>query len=382
MAESAAGRSGIAFTREQRVAWLRLYRSDNVGPTTFRELINHFGTAAAALEALPGLADRMRQKTRAHVVSEQQAEDELGRLERAGGRLICMGEPDYPATLRGIEGAPPILALRGRTDCLHQPMIAFVGSRNASLAGVKFTGQLAKAVGAAGFATVSGLARGIDSAAHEASVENGTVAVFAGGVDHIYPPENADLAQAIIDNGGALISEMPVAWKPRAQDFPRRNRIVAGLCIGLVVVEAAQRSGSLISARLANEYGREVFAVPGSPLDPRSIGTNQLIRQGATLITGADDIVDAVNPLIGKADQQAYSLEQDGPSHDYEAFCEDVADPGDRQRLFDALDYTPIETDELIRHLQMSPALVQLILLELDLAGQLERHPGGRVSRR
>lgn len=375
-------RSGIAFSDEQRVAWLRLYRSDNVGPTTFRELINHFGTAGAALEALPGLAGRMRQTTRTHIVSAQQAEDELARLDKVGGRLICMGEPDFPAALRGTEGAPPILALRGSADSLHKPTIAFVGSRNASLAGVKFTGQLAKAVGAAGFSTISGLARGIDSAAHKASLETGTVAVFAGGVDHIYPPENRDLASAIIDHGGALISEMPVAWKPRAQDFPRRNRIVAGMCLGLVVVEAAQRSGSLISARLANEYGREVFAVPGSPLDPRSIGTNQLIRQGATLITGADDIISAVSPLVGKADQQAYSLEQAATDDDYDPSVAETASSTDRQRVVDALDYTPVEVDELIRFVELSPSAVQLVLLELDLAGQLERHPGGRVSRR
>ena len=255
-------------------------------------------------------------------------------------------------------------------------VVAFVGSRNASLAVVKFTKILASGVAKAGYATISGLARGIDSAAHEATLQSGTIAVFAGGVDHIYPRENHSLSEAILENAGAVISEMPLGWQPRAQDFPRRNRIVAGIGIGLVVVEAARRSGSLISARLANEAGRLVFAVPGSPLDPRSEGANHLIREGAILVRDADDIISALEPMTIEPDQQAYSLSD----RDRDEFEQIEPDQSVRERLLSALDLTPVDIDELIRFTGIEAKEMQILLLELDLSGRLERHPGNRVS--
>ncbi|MEM1316751.1 MAG: DNA-processing protein DprA, partial [Pseudomonadota bacterium] len=237
--------------------------------------------------------------------------------------------------------------------------------------------QFASEIGAADYLIVSGLARGVDSAAHKASIGSGTVAVFAGGVDHLYPPENGPLLDAILANGGAVISEMPLGFKPRAQDFPRRNRIVAGMSMGLLVVEAAKRSGSLISARLANEMGRQVFAVPGSPLDPRSEGTNHLIRQGAELARNAADVLDALKPLADDQGQLAYSLtDNDLKTDGYE----ENLNQSDRERLQRALSHAPVDIDDLIRHTELSSGAVQMLLLEMDLAGNIERHSGNRVS--
>ena len=274
-----------------------------------------------------------------------------------------------------------MLTVIGSSRVLSRHAIAFVGSRNASLAGSKFTGQLVKEVAKSDYAIVSGLARGIDSAAHQASLETGTIAVFAGGIDHVYPEQNAQLARQIVDNGGAILSEMPFGWQPRAQDFPRRNRIVAGLSLGLVVVEAARRSGSLISARLANEMGRLVFAVPGSPMDPRSAGSNDLIRQGAQLITGADDILAAIDPIAERPQQAPYSLEE--VRHIDMASDRPLSTPSHRQRgkLLNAMGYTPVTIDDLIRHTGLDADIVQMILMELALAGKIERHSGNRVSR-
>ena len=277
------------LTDEQRIDWLRLIRSDNVGPRTFRSLINHFGSARAALERLPDLARR-----------GGAARAELAASRRLGVSLLAPGEMGYPPRLAVLDDAPPLLGVRGALEVLMRPVIAIVGSRNASGAGLKFAGTLARDLGDAGFVIVSGLARGIDQAAHRASIESGTVAVLAGGHDRIYPPEHEDLLATIIGNGGAAISEMPMGHVPRARDFPRRNRLISGAALGVVVVEAALRSGSLITARIAAEQGREVFAVPGSPLDPRAAGTNDLIKQGATLTTEASDVIDAVEP-IGRA---------------------------------------------------------------------------------
>ena len=272
--------AGIVLTDQQRLSWLRLIRTENVGPSTFIELIKRFGTADRALDELPALVARSGRKS-IKITSVAQAEAEFAKLTNFGARLVCLGEPDYPAALRAADAPPPVLTVVGSTEALTRHAVAFVGSRNASLAGAKLTGQLVSGVAAADYVVVSGLARGIDSAAHKASLHTGTIAAFAGGIDQVYPEQNEPLAHAIIDQGGAIISEMPFGWQPRAQDFPRRNRIVAGMALGLVVVEAAHRSGSLITARLANEMGRLVFAVPGSPMDPRSEGTNELIRQGA-----------------------------------------------------------------------------------------------------
>ena len=371
-----APKQGIRLSDDQRLAWLQLIRSENVGPATFRDLINHFGSASTALDALPELAARGNAKKRIRVAAKSEAQQELERLAQIGGTTVCMGEVDYPPALRAAEGAPPVLSVRGDTEILSRHSVAFVGSRNASLAGVKLTKQLAQQTATAGYAIISGLARGIDSAAHQASLVQGTIAVFAGGVDHIYPQENTQLSQDIISNGGALMSEMPFGWKPRAQDFPRRNRIVAGISLGLVVVEAAKRSGSLISARLANEMGRLVFAIPGSPLDPRSEGTNHLIKQGAQLITCANDILQAIEPLATETLQSAYSLDED--SHELQL----DSDPShsDREKLLSALGHAPTDIDELLRFTEIAPGSLHMLILELDLAGIVERHSGNRIS--
>jgi DNA processing protein len=356
---------------EQRVEWLRLIRSDNVGPRTFRSLINHFGSARTALQRLPDLARRGGAARPGRICVEEDARAELAASQRHGVSLIAPGEAGYPPRLATLDDAPPLLGVRGAPDVLMRPIIAIVGSRSASGAGLKFAGTLARDLGEAGFVIASGLARGIDQAAHRASIESGTVAVLAGGHDKVYPPEHEDLLAAIIESGGAAISEMPLGHVPRARDFPRRNRLISGVAIGVVVVEAAHRSGSLITARIAAEQGREVFAVPGSPLDPRAAGTNDLIKQGATLTTEASDVINAVEPIMGRPivlrepDDDPLSAEPDA---------------GDRTRITDLLGPTPILLDDLIRMAGTSPAIVRTVLLELELAGRLERHGGGLAS--
>jgi DNA processing protein len=358
---------------EQRLAWLRLIRSENVGPITFRELLNHFGSASAALDAVPELAQRGGRRVR--VCSVAEAERELAAAAAMGARFVALGEADYPPWLRAVDGAPPLLAVKGGGGCLRLPAIAVIGARNASVAGRKLAAQIAAALGNAGFAVVSGLARGIDAAAHAGALATGTVAVFAGGLDRPYPPENVALAEKIAAEGGALISEMPMGWEPRARDFPRRNRLISGASLAVVVVEAALRSGSLITARLAAEQGRLVFAVPGSPLDPRAGGTNRLIRDGATIVTAIDDIVSEVLPMLGdRRPPPPAPMREDKEEAAWDA------DETERGRVLEALGKTPVEVDEIIRFTRLRPAIVRLILLELELAGRLEYHGGGRVS--
>jgi DNA processing protein len=375
MTDALAPKPGIHLTDEQRISWLQLIRSENIGPLTFRDLINHFGTADEALRNVPDLAARSGRRNPIRLASREDAVRELERIELLGAFTICMGEPDYPPALRVADSAPPVLTVRGSREVLARDAVAFVGSRNSSVAGAKFTRALASGVGQAGYCVVSGLARGIDAAAHEAALQTGTVAAFAGGVDVVYPERNEGLASAIIEHSGALVSEMPLGWKPRAQDFPRRNRIVAGMALGLVVVEAARRSGSLISARLASEMGRDVFAVPGSPLDPRSEGANHLIRNGATLITSADDILADIAPVAGQSKQASFALEE----RKAPARLEDPSD-NDRKILLSAIGHTPTDVDDLIAHTGLAPGVLQMLLLELTLAGALERHSGNRVS--
>jgi DNA processing protein len=266
----------VGLTDEQRLDWLCLIRSQNVGPRTFRALVHHYGSARAALAALPDLARRGGATGTGRVHPRAEAEREIKAAKSLGITFIALDEPDYPMRLRMIDDAPPLIAVRGTLAAFALPMVAIVGARNASAAGVKFAERLTRDLGDAGFGIVSGLARGIDAAAHRASLATGTVAALAGGHDRIYPPEHASLADAILAEG-VLVSEMPLGWEPRARDFPRRNRLISGLAVGIVVIEAARRSGSLITARLALEQGREVFAVPGSPLDPRCEGTNSLL---------------------------------------------------------------------------------------------------------
>jgi DNA processing protein len=360
------------LTDDQRVDWLRLIRSDNVGPRTFRSLINHFGSARTALERLPDLARRGGAARPGRICSEDDARAEIAASKRFGVHLLAPGEDGYPPRLATLDDAPPLLGVRGLRDALMRPVIAVVGSRNASGAGLKFAGTLARDLGEAGFVIASGLARGIDQAAHRASIAGGTVAVLAGGHDRVYPPEHEDLLAEIIGSGGAAISEMPLGHVPRARDFPRRNRLISGVALGVVVVEAALRSGSLITARIAAEQGREVFAVPGSPLDPRAAGTNDLIKQGATLTTEASDVINAVEPIMGRP------IELREPDRDDPLASEPEA--GDRARIIDLLGPAPVLLDDLIRMAGTSPAIVRTVLLELELAGRLERHGGGLVS--
>jgi DNA processing protein len=367
---------GIRLSDEQRLNWLRLIRSENVGPATFRDLIAHCGSASNAIEMLPELVRRGGRAKIISIASANDAAKEIRVAAKMGARFVGIGEPDYPPYLRLSDNPPPLVAVKGNAGVFRIPPVAIVGARNASLVGIKFARMIARELGEAGFATISGLARGIDTAVHEASLQHGTVAVMAGGLDHPYPPENLSLYQAIPEQDGAVISEMPFGWEPRARDFPRRNRIIAALSLGLVVVEAAERSGSLISARLAGELGRLVFAVPGSPFDPRATGTNRLLKNGAILTTGTDDIVSALAPLVERPPQDSTRFLS--PDHDFASAA--APDETDRDRVYNLLGPVPVDIDELIRTSHLHPSAVMLILLELDLAGRLQRHSGGYLS--
>jgi DNA processing protein len=369
--------SNDGLTDEERLDWLRLIRSENIGPRTFRALMDHCGGAAAAVAALPHLARRGGADGAARICSRAEAERELKAANSLGVSFVALGEPDYPSRLAMIDDAPPLLAVRGHLAVLARPMIAVVGSRNASAAGIKIAERLAYDLGQAGLAVVSGLARGIDAAAHRASLKTGTVAVLAGGHDHIYPPENAELAAAILTEGAA-VSEMPLGWEPRARDFPRRNRLISGLAAGVVVIEAARRSGSLITTRMALEQGREVFAVPGSPLDPRAEGSNGLLKQGATMVTEAEDVIAVLRPILGRP----FDLRAEEPRLPPPPSPAAEPGSGERGRIVELLGPTPVGLDDLIRLSGEPPAVVRTVLLELELAGRLQRHAGGLVSRK
>jgi DNA processing protein len=370
----------VRLTDGQRIDALRLIRSENVGPRTFAALVGHCGSARAALAALPALARRGGAAGAGRICSRAEAEREIEAAHRLGVRFIALGESDYPPRLQMIDDAPPLLAVRGNPAVLAKPMVAIVGARNASAAGLKLAERFGHDIGQAGFAIVSGLARGIDAAAHRASLSTGTVASLAGGQDRIYPPENEPLLNEILERGAAL-SEMPMGWEPRARDFPRRNRLISGLSLGVLVIEAARRSGSLITTRFALEQGREVFAVPGSPLDPRAEGSNGLIKQGATLVTEASDLIDALQPILGR---EMLGRKTEGGFGEPEpaAPASPDADPaGDaRARIVALLGPTPVSLDDLVRLSKSSPAIVRVVLLELELAGRLQRHRGGLVS--
>ena len=380
--QTLSGKKYFELNDEQRLSWLRLIRSQNVGPVTFRDLISHYGSAGLALEALPDLAKRGGAASRIRVCPLEDAEREMAKCLAVGARYIAVGEPQYPQNLRHSDHAPPLLCVLGDDAVLSQKCFSIVGSRNASITGLKITERISRQIGEAGYCIVSGLARGIDAAAHKAALGTGTIAVFAGGVDHIFPEENKELAARIVDQGGAIVSEMPISWQPRSKDFPRRNRIVTGLSSGLLVVEAATRSGSLITARLANEMGRLVMAVPGSPLDPRSEGTNGLIKQGATLITGGEDILEALAPLDGEAMEFVYDLFEGGDENQQKAKPVTMEDaPASlREAIVASLGPSPVEVDDIIHFTGATAGQVQLVLLELALAGRLVRHTGNKVS--
>lgn len=354
----------------ERLARLRLIRTPRIGPVAYAHLIGRFGSGTAALAALPDVARRGGGSIPT-IPTEADARAEVGRTVRAGGRYLFRGEPGYPALLDQLDNAPPALILAGDRALLDRRAVAIVGARNASGAAVRFARMLAHDLSERGWLVVSGLARGIDTAAHVGSIEAGTAAVIAGGIDVVYPPENAALQRDIAERG-LLIAEMPPGTEPRARHFPHRNRIIAGLTAGTVVVEAAPKSGSLITARLAGDYGREVMAVPGSPLDPRAQGCNLLIREGATLIQSADDIVEALSP-IG-------SVEAPGRGGFTPMPAPADADAVDRDHILDLLGPAPLPIDELIRQSGVGAPIVQMVLLELELAGRIDRHAGGRVS--
>ena len=368
--------SAGSLTDRERRDRLRLIRSEGVGPVTFFQLLSRFGNATAAIEALPDLARRGGRASPPRIRSAAEAEAEIEGVSRLGARLVAQGEPEYPHALAAIEDAPPLLCVRGRLDALQRRMVAVVGARNASANGVRFARQLAAELGEAGLVVVSGLARGIDTAAHRGALASGTVAVMAGGVDVIYPPENDGLYAEILE-AGAIASEMPPGLKPTERHFPRRNRIVSGMAVGVVVVEAAMRSGSLITARLAGEQGREVFAVPGSPLDPRARGSNNLIRQGAILVESAADVLEALGGAIrAPAERSAPRLE--APLA--EALPAEAGLLTAHEQVAAKLGPSPVPVDEIVRQCQLAPAVVLTILLELELAGRLTRHPGNQVS--
>lgn len=392
----------------QRIDWLRLIRSDNVGPRTFLHLINRYGGASAALEALPGLIASAKGVRKIRIADFDSCEREYEALDRLGGRFVALGESDYPPLLRQIDTAPPMIAVLGNVSTLRRPMIAIVGARNASAAGLAMTERLAGELAAHDYIIVSGLARGVDRHAHAATLATGTVAVLAGGFDHIYPAENRGLAERIREHG-ALVSEMPLGWQPRGRDFPRRNRIVSGLAYGTIVIEASRRSGSLITARFANEQGREVFAVPGSPLDPRCEGPNELLRQGATLCLKASDVVESLAPmrergpvpkdLFADGGQSGAATEdlwdetdlfgapdvprsQAGMELDESASAPLLSGQGASgpAAILELLGPSPVAVDELVRLSGLTVPQVKTVLVELELEGRLERHGGDLVS--
>jgi len=368
------GESQEAFDR------LRLIRSENVGPVTYRQLIRRFGSAARALEAIPELASSGGGRS-PRLADARQIESEMKAIQALDAGLFFLGDPAYPTLLGELGNAPPILVWLGRAELLQRPTVAIVGARNASAAACRFAQNLANDLSDAGVAVVSGLAKGIDTAAHQGSLGNGTIAVIAGGLDIFYPPENESLQRTIAEQG-LLLAEQPPGTEPRARHFPYRNRIIAGLARGTVVIEAAPRSGSLITARLAAEAGRQVMAVPGSPLDPRSRGCNMLIREGATLIQSADDVLELIRHFDDRAEagQVGHALPADGPNSLLGETEATTLRNSDRTPVLDLLSFTPVPVDELVRQSGLSPSTVQLALLELELAGRLARHAGARVS--
>ena len=358
---------------EERLGWLRLIRSENIGPIVFDQLLEKFGSAAEALDALPDLSRKGGLKRAIRICDVKQAQAEFDNAAAIGARFVAKGEPDYPALLRHIDSAPPLICIKGRAELLAREAIAIVGSRNASANGKRLARIFAAELAGAGFTIVSGLARGIDTAAHEAALAQGTVAVLANGVDIVYPPENAELQKAI-GRDGLLISEMPPGASPRAESFPRRNRIISGMSRAVIIVEAALRSGSLITARFANEQGREVFAVPGSPLDPRSEGTNRLISDGAHLLTRSQDVLDALASMRPRIAESLRETSSAAPP-----FETDI-DGTLRTTILSLLSPAPTDIDDLIRESGAPAQLVLGFLLELELAGKLTRHGRQLVS--
>ena len=399
--------NGARLTDDERFDWLRLIRSENVGPRTFFALMRRFGAASAALEALPDLARRGGASRPIRIASAEEVEREFALALKIGVRFVALGEPEYPPALRQIDSPPPVLALRGREEAMQQPAIAIVGSRNASAAGLTFADRLARGLGQAGYVIVSGLARVVDQRAHVAALETGTIGVLAGGHARPYPHEAVAMLPRIAEFG-AIVSEMPIEWEPRGRDFPRRNRLVSGLSLGTVVVEAARGSGSLITAKFAAEQNREVFAAPGSPLDPRAEGTNDLLREGANLCARAEDVLAVIDPIRARdpfsrfeeagrdAGESAWSeaslfgvdLEAApraaADDESDEASMRDVDLEADsqaaRRRIETLLGPAPVSIDDLARAAEVPVRDIRTALIELELAGRLEYYGGNRVA--
>ncbi|MGA9795279.1 MAG: DNA-processing protein DprA [Rhizomicrobium sp.] len=357
----------------ERRAWLRLSRTQNVGPVTFAQLIARFGSAMAALKEVPHLA-RRGGASEMRIPSDEDAKRELDALAKLGGQMIANCEPEFPPGLAALEASPPLLSVLGHAALLRRETVAIVGARNASALGRKFAERMAAELGAAKLLIASGLARGIDTAAHEGSLATGTCAVMAGGIDVVYPPENMALYERIKAQG-VIVSEMSIAQPPQARHFPRRNRIISGLSRGIVIVEAAEGSGSLITANYALEQNREIFAVPGSPLDPRARGTNRLIREGATLTENADDVLAVLRPILARSFRDPGRSMSTTPAAGADEDVERV-----REKIVELLGPSPVDVDELIRRSDAPAGAVMTVLLELELAGRLSRHPGNRVS--
>ncbi len=361
-----------ALSDNERLEWLRLSRTENVGAITFRQLLRRFGTARAALEALPEMAKRGGKKN-FKIPAPGDCEKEIIATQKIGAKIIAWCEPDYPESLHAIEDAPPLLTARGHVNLLHKRSIGIVGARNASINGRKMAENLARELGQQDIVIASGLARGIDTAAHQASLATGTVAVLAGGVDIVYPQENQTLYDQLVAQG-CIISDMPLGVEPFAKLFPRRNRLISGLSLGVVVVEAALQSGSLITAKMALDQGREVFAVPGSPLDPRCTGTNDLIRQGAILTERAADILNHIHATP--------RLLCEPPANDFDGGGSPIDEnilSNAREKIVENLSPSPVSVDELVRACGLSPSVVLTVLLELELAGRVERQAGHKV---
>jgi DNA processing protein len=360
-----------------------LCRTETIGPVTFYALLRRFGSARAALEMVPQLARRGERSKTVTPVGRAEGEAELVALQRLGARIVCWGEPTYPEGLAAIDDAPPILTVLGRAELLGSPIVAVVGARNASASGRRFCRGLAAELGQGGIVVVSGLARGIDAAAHLGALETGSIAVVAGGVDIVYPEENRGLHEALAREG-AIVAELPLGTEPQARHFPRRNRLISGMALGVVVVEAAARSGSLITARFALEQGRDVFAVPGSPLDPRCRGSNDLLRRGAILTEGAEDVLSQLGLQLKHAAPPPPRPSLPLPSVDWPAAITQTpaGDDAALELITERLGPTPVAVDELVRQCHLSAAAVATLLLELELAGRVERHPGNLVSLR
>lgn len=364
----------------EKLAWLRLARTQNVGPITFYKLIEVYGSASDALDALPELAKRGGRKKPLKALEHGEIMREYEALRKIGGEIITAACPEYPLALGAIDDAPPIISVLGNPDLMNQPCMAMVGARNASVTGRKIAKTLAQDLGQQGQIIVSGLARGIDTAAHQGALTSGTIAVVAGGIDVIYPEENAELYEEIRERG-LVIAESALGQKPFAASFPRRNRIVSGLSKGVIVVEATMRSGSLITARMAGEQGRDVYAVPGSPLDPRASGPNHLLREGATLVRNAEDVMEALRDFSGNAMHDSYTSKPfiHGPvSNDVDEA--ELVGENAQETILSALSFNAITVDELIRACHLSVSVVHVTLLELELADRVKRLPGNRIS--